>query len=84
MAQFAFCVAQETPDPLTGMFRKRKGPKCQISSFSGINSRTIPATESDERGGGTGEPFVVAESRKADERTAEQADDASSDEAHEE
>ena len=78
-----FSVADETPDPLRNVQEKERAEMPDVFFF-GHQFADHSGDESDERGGGTGEPFVVAEGRKADQRAAEQADDASTDEAHEE
>ena len=64
------------------MLKNKNGPKCQMSSFSGITSRIIPASKPDARGHRTRKPLVIAKRGQADERTAEKPDNSSADQAH--
>ena len=66
------------------MLRKRNGPKCQMSSFSGIDLANHPANQAHQRGDRAGKPFVIAKRRQADQRAAEQTDDPAADQSHQE
>src|ERR1700726_3051138 len=76
-------MAQETPDPLRNVQKKERAEMPDIFFFRHYFA-DHSGDEADQGGGGAGEPFVIAKSGKADERAAEQADDATSDETHEE
>ena len=80
-AAWPSCPARGAPDSkwIAGILRKRNGPKSQMSSLLGINWRIDAGQQSDERGHGGGQPFVISECGQADQRAAEQADDASAD-----
>ncbi len=76
----SFCVADAAPHP-AGDAEKKERAKVPDVFFFGHRFADDSGEQADQRGGGTGNPFVVAKGGQADQRAAEQTDDASANQA---